>query len=49
MSNSYLTILSKRFETLIEELKECKDPKIIAAMDNQIVREHPDAFSIKTE
>jgi hypothetical protein len=56
MSNSYLAILSKRFETLMEELKESKDPKtrirlltetreVIAAIDSEIVKERSDLFS----
>jgi hypothetical protein len=56
MYNSYLTILSKQFETLMEELKECKDPKtrirlltetreVISAIDSEIVKERSDLFS----
>ena len=56
MSNSDFTSLSKRFETLMQELKECKEPKkrirlltetreIIAAIDSEIVKERSDLFS----
>jgi hypothetical protein len=55
MSNSDFTTLSKRFETLIQELDECKDPKtrirlltereVIAAIDSEIVKERSDLFS----
>ena len=56
MSNSDFISLSKRFETLMEELKTCKDPKtrirlltetreVIAAIDSEIVKERSDLFS----
>jgi len=48
--------LAKRFETLIQELNDCKDPKtrirlltetreVIAAIDSEIVKERSDLFS----
>ena len=56
MSDSDFTSLTKRFETLMQELDKCKDPKtrirlltesreVIAAIDSQIVKERSDLFS----
>ena len=56
MSDSDFTSLTKRFETLMQELDKCKDPKtrirlltesreVIAAIDSEIVRERSDLFS----
>ena len=56
MSDSDFTSLTKRFETLMQELNECKDPKtrirlltetreVIAAIDSEIVKERSDLFS----
>jgi hypothetical protein len=55
MSNGFTT-LSKRFETLMQELKDCKEPKtrirllpetreVTAAIDREIVKERSDLFS----
>ena len=56
MSNGDFVTLSKKFETLIQELNECKDPKtrirlltetreVIAAIDSEIVKERSELFS----
>jgi hypothetical protein len=56
MPNSDFISLAKRFETLIQELNDCEDPKtrirlltetreVIAAIDSEIVKERSDLFS----
>ena len=53
MSNSEFISLTKRFETLMQELDKCKDPKtrirllteareVIASIDGEIVKEPSD-------
>ena len=56
MPNSDFISLAKQFETLMQELNACKDPKtririltetreVIAAIDSEIVKERSDLFS----